>query len=422
MHIPLHKPYWGKREEEAVIRAMRTGTGVGDGENTRVATEKLKTLIGSRYCYLVTSCTSAMDIALLALGLKPGDEVIVPSFTLSATATPILLTGGRPVFADIDPATYCIDPIDIEKVITKRTRGIMVVHYAGMAAAMEKILALAKAYNLWVVEDAAHAIGAYYNLKPDGSAFKHGTIAGPPEAGKIAHLGRRASSCAMLRSPPLAGSAPGSFPRHLGTFGRAGAFSFHGTKNIACGEGGAIVTDDARLAEKIDILRAVGTNRSAFLAGKVSLYEWVGTGSSYILSDILASILSAQIDKIETINKKRYQIAMFYTKVFQDFVSKIQLPVVTEGAVPNWHIYALRFKTEERRKKFQKGMKEKGIEVSTHYVPLHTSPMGRRLGGGKRRLPVTEEVAKTLLRMPIYPGLTEKEREYVAREAKKILA
>ncbi|MBU1326655.1 dTDP-4-amino-4,6-dideoxygalactose transaminase [Patescibacteria group bacterium] len=384
MNIPLNKPYWGKREEEAVIRAMRTGTGVGDGGNTRVATEKLKTLIGSRYCYLVTSCTSAMDIALLALGLKPEEEVIVPSFTLSATATPVLLAGGRPVFADIDPVTYCIDPLDIEKVITKRTRGIMVVHYAGMAAPMEKILALAKAYKLWVVEDAAHAIGAYYHRGP---AFG-------------AHQGRAS---------------------HLGTFGIAGAFSFHGTKNVCCGEGGAIVTDDPELSGKIDVLRAVGTNRSAFLAGKVSLYEWVGEGSSYLLSDILASILINQIDRIDRINKKRGQIASFYNKIFQPYSHVIRLPSVPEGAVPNWHIYALKFKTESRRKNFQTKMRQKGIEVSTHYVPLHSSPMGRKLGGDRRKLTVTEDVARTLVRMPIYPGLTEKEQEYVAREAKKIL-
>jgi len=384
MNIPLNKPYWGKREEEAVIWAMRTGTGVGDGGNTRVATEKLKTLIGSRYCYLVTSCTSAMDIALLALGLKPEEEVIVPSFTLSATATPVLLAGGRPVFADIDPVTYCIDPIYIEKVITKRTRGIMVVHYAGMAAPMEKILALAKAYKLWVVEDAAHAIGAYYHRGP---AFG-------------AHQGRAS---------------------HLGTFGIAGAFSFHGTKNVCCGEGGAIVTDDPELSGKIDVLRAVGTNRSAFLAGKVSLYEWVGEGSSYLLSDILASILINQIDRIDRINKKRGQIASFYNKIFQPYSHVIRLPSVPEGAVPNWHIYALKFKTESRRKNFQTKMRQKGIEVSTHYVPLHSSPMGRKLGGDRRKLTVTEDVARTLVRMPIYPGLTEKEQEYVAREAKKIL-
>ena len=373
MKIPLNKPYWGTQEQAAIVRALKTGTGVGDGPHTHKATEKLKKITGSAFAYLVTSCTSAMDIMLMAKELKRGDEIIVPSFTLSSTATAVVMAGGTPVFADIDPLTYCIDPFDIERCITKRTRGILLVHYAGMPAPMEKIMRIAKKYKLFVMEDAAHAIGAYY------------------------------------------------YNKHLGTLADAGAFSFHGTKNIASGEGGAIVTNDRKLSDRIDILRAIGTNRSDFLAGKVSLYEWVGRGSSYVLSDLLASLLSPQFDRLKTVTALRTKIALAYTKAFAPFSQVVQLPVVPPGAHPNWHIYALRFYTKENRKEFQAAMRKEGIEVSGHYVPLHSSVMGKKLGGTKRALPVTDDVAGTLVRLPIYPGLSIKQQAHVISVATRIL-
>ncbi len=373
MKIPLHKPYWDKREESVTTKALRSGLGIGDGPRSKEVALKLKKLLSVKHVFPVTSCTSAMDLAIACLGVKSGDEVIVPSFTMTSTANCIVLRGGRPVFTDIDPKTYCIDPEDIERVITKQTRGIMVVHYAGMPAPMERILALAKKYKLFVVEDAAHAIGASYRGK------------------------------------------------QLGTFGTAGAFSFHGTKNISCGEGGAFVTNDEVLAQKAEIFRANGTNRNAFLRGEVSLYHWVGEGTSFFVSDILASILAVQLDKIDTINKKRQQIAAYYNNVFFQYPSLVQLLTVPKDAVPNWHIYPIKFTTEKARRKFQSVMREAGIEVSTHYVPLHTSPMGRTFGGHKRRLPVTDEVAATLVRLPIYPSLTPKELQYISATAQSIL-
>ena len=373
--IPLHKSYWGISAERAIVKAMRTGTGVADGPESVRMREKLKRITGAKFAMPATSATHAMEATVACLGAKTGDEVIVPSFTLSSTATAVMIRGAKPVFADIDPITYCLDPIDVAKVITKRTVGIITEHYGGFASEnFEKLLKLARAHRLWIIEDAAHCIGSYYK------------------------------------------------GRHLGTFGNAGAFSFHGTKNVATGEGGAMVTNDRKLADKLEIFRAVGTDRQAFLAGKVPIYRWVGEGSSYLLSDLLAALANVQLDQINYINKKRTRIASFYTKELHKYSDFIQLPGIPKGMTnPNWHIYAIKFKNPTHRKMFVVGMRKKGIEVSTHFVPLHSSPMGKKLGGNKRKLPVTDDVAATLVRLPIYPDLTKSDVRLVVSTARGIL-
>jgi len=406
MQIPLHRPFWGKKEEKAVVEAIRTTSGVGDGPYGLRLREKLKKLTGARFVLPVTSCTHGMEMAIAALGVKAGDEVIIPSFTLSSTALGFTNRGAKPVFADIDPHTYCLDPDEVEKAITKRTRGIMVVHYAGMAHKIEKILGLAKKYHLWVVEDAAHCIGSYYHSSTNNESVRIYESKQPNNHSYIRHSIRNS----LIHQG-----------QHLGTFGDAGAFSFHGTKNIACGEGGAVVTNDGKLADKMEIYRAMGTNRPDFLRGKASLYHWVGQGTSAMLSDILAALLLPQLDQITKNTKLRCQIASFYHKLFQPYTDFMQLPIVPPGVSPNWHIYALKFRSVGLRKQFIRQMRKAGIEVSTHFVPLHTSPMGLRWGGGKRKLPVTEEVAETLVRMPIYAGLTEKELKYIALTARRVL-
>jgi dTDP-4-amino-4,6-dideoxygalactose transaminase len=375
MKIPLHKPFWGKKAEQAVVSAMRTGSGVGDGPESQKMRQKLKKVIGVKFALPVTSCTHGMEAAVACLGAREGDEVIVPSFTLSATATAAMVRGAKPVFADIDPVTYCLDPKDVERVITKRTVGIITVHYAGMASEnFDRLLSLAKTHKLWVVEDAAHCIGSFYKRKG------------------------------------------------LGTFGDAGAFSFHGTKNVATGEGGALVTNSEKLAEAFEIFRAIGTDRQAFLQGKVSLYQWMGEGSSYMLSDLLAALANVQLDQIDVINKVRNSIAVAYTRAFTPFSEIVQLPVVPKGMTrPNWHIYALKFREIEARKKFASSMRKHDIEVSTHYVPLHTSAMGKKLNRASRRLPVTNDIADTLVRMPIYAGMTRRELDYTITTARKVL-
>jgi dTDP-4-amino-4,6-dideoxygalactose transaminase len=379
MNIPLSKPFWGRQEEKAVVRALRETNGVGDGKNTEVFLSMLKKMTGAKWACAVPSCTHGLELAVAAMAatgkLNPGEEVIVPSFTLSSTANAAILGGsGIPVFADIDPVTYMIDPKDIEKRITKKTRGIILVHYAGMAAPMKELWKIARKHNLWIIEDAAHAIGALY----EGKA--------------------------------------------LGNVSDIGVFSFHGTKNVSCGEGGAVLTNNQVLADAMDIYRVAGTNRKAFLEGRVDLYSWVGKGTSFLLSDILSAILVEQLKQITTITKQRTQIASYYTKVLQHYQDIVQLPVISKGTTPNWHIYALVFKTPEARKFFVFEMRKKGIEVSTHYVPLDSSKMGKSLSKkNSHPLPVAEHIAGCLVRLPIYPDLTAKQRTYIAQSLRQVL-
>lgn len=375
MKIPLHKPLWGKIAEDAVIHAMRTSAGTADGQESMLMREKLKALTRAKYAIPVTNCTHAMEAAVACLGARTGDEVIVPSFTLASTATAVMIRGAIPVFADIDPITYSLDPASVERLITKRTVGIITVHYAGFAGPhFDALRALAKKYNVWIVEDAAHCIGSEYKN------------------------------------------------RALGTFGHAGALSFHGTKNVAAGEGGAILTNVSLLAAKMEIFRSIGTDRMAFLKGKVSAYRWVGEGSSFMLSDLLAALINVQLDQIDTINAERTRIAEAYTSAFGAFQGKIQLPSVSCGMTrPNWHIYSLKFKTGVQRDAFVTIMHKKDIGVSSHYMPLHVSPMGKKVASKAIKLPVTEDVARTLVRMPIYAGMTNRELEYTITTTQKAL-
>ncbi len=372
MKIPLTKPYWGAKEERAAIQALRNSTGVEGGSYSKKLAISLQKLTGSTYAFPVTSCTHGLELAMAALGITKGDEVIVPSFTMTSTANCVVLQGAIPVFADIEDTYYSLDPVDVQRKITKKTRGVIFVSYAGMAGKIQEIKELCKKHKLFFVEDAAHSIGALYNKKA------------------------------------------------LGTFGDVGVYSFHGTKNISCGEGGAVLTDNKELAEKMEIYRANGTNRTAFLKGDVDKYSWVGNGTSYFLSDILSSIVISQIDQIKHIGIKRNQIASFYTKHLQNYQSLITLPKVPKGSDPNWHIYALCFKKPGHRDVFIKRMRGRGIEVSSHYVPLHSSKMGRSLNNWGD-LPVTDRVAESLVRFPIYPGLTKKKLTYIIASARKVL-
>lgn len=361
------------------MAAIRTSSGVGDGLYNRKLARMLQKLTGSTYAFPVTSCTHGLELAMAVLDLKPGDEVIVPSFTMTSTANCVVLAGATPVFADIEDTYYCLDPADVKRKITKKTRGVIFVSYAGMSGEIRKIREMCRKHKIFLVEDAAHSIGA---------------------------------------SHPPAGRAGNN--KMLGTFGDVGVYSFHGTKNISCGEGGAVLTDNKQLAEKMEIYRANGTNRAAFLKGDVDKYSWVGKGTSYFLSDILANIVISQIRQIRYISKKRIQIASFYTKAFQKYKNILQLPQVPKNSVPNWHIYALLFKKSGLRDIFIKKMREKGIEVSSHYVPLHSSKMGKTISNAI--LPVTDRVAENLVRLPIYPSLTQKELQYIVTSARQILS
>ena len=369
--IPLHRTFWGKEEEKAAIQALRSGTGVGDLSFSEELAKLLKKFLAVKYALPTASGTASLELASAIL-LKRGHEVIMPSFTFSSCANAVLLMGAKPVFADIDITTYNIDPNDIERKITKKTRAIMIVHYAGMACDMEKIMEIAKNNNLYVIEDAAHALGAKYSSG------------------------------------------------YLGTTGTVGCFSFHGTKNAASGEGGAFVTNDNNLFKTAEIIREKGTNRSSFMRGERKKYSWVKVGRSLILSDILSAIALEQIKKLDEITRLRRKNAQYFLKKLKKLSSKIILPQVPKGTDPNWHIFAIRV-PRLMRDNVIKELRNYGIEASFHYLPLHQSQMGKKLGYQRKDLPVSEEVASTIIRLPMHPKLKKSEIDYIAEVLGKIL-
>jgi dTDP-4-amino-4,6-dideoxygalactose transaminase len=360
--IPLSMPWIDEREHASVRRAL-AGRLSGDGPFCRRVEERLASLLGASHVLLTTSCTHAMELALLALGVNEGDEVVCPSFTFVSTANAVLRAGARPVFADIEPLTLGLDPGDVEQRLTPRTRALLPVHYAGLAAPIDGLLALARARGLLVVEDAAHGL------------------------------------CAAYRGAPL------------GTLGDAGCFSFHETKNLTCGEGGALVLRDSGPASRAEIVREKGTNRRAFLRGEVDKYTWVAEGSSYVLSDLLAAVLDAQLDKLGEIQERRARIATRYREGLSDWAGErgVLLPPEDTERTPNHHIFYLLFPDERARDSAQAALRARGVMAAFHYVPLHASPFGRTLAGASGEFPVTERVAATLLRLPLHPLLSEAE-------------
>lgn len=369
--IPLHKTFWGKEEEKAAIAALRTGTGIGDLNYSETLANELKDLLSVRYVLPTASGTAALELACAVL-LKRGHEVILPSFTFSSCANAILLMGAKPIFADIDINTYNIDPSEIEKNITKKTKAIMVVHYAGMACEMDRISEIAQNYGLEIIEDAAHALGAKYRGE------------------------------------------------YLGTLGTVGCFSFHGTKNVASGEGGFWSTNDKQISKIAEIIREKGTNRSSYMRGERKKYSWIKVGRSLVLSDILAAVALEQVKKLNMINELRRKNAQYLLRKLEKLSSKIILPSVPENCDPNWHIFAIRVPRKIRNKVIA-GLRDFGIEAAFHYLPLHTSAMGKKMGFKAGDLPITEEVAATLIRLPIYPTLKKSEMDYMAASLEKVI-
>lgn len=369
--IPLHKPYWGREEEKAVIAAMRGGTGVGDLGYSKQLADKISKILGIKYALPTGSGTAALELACAAI-LDPGDEVILPSFTFSSCANAVMIAGAKPVFVDCDIETFNIDPNKIEEKINKETRAIMVVHYAGFACDMKKIGAIARKHNLAIIEDAAHALGAKYN------------------------------------------------GRHLGTIGDVGCFSFHGTKNVASGEGGMFVTNSKKINEIAEIIREKGTDRSSFMRGEKKKYSWVNVGRSLILSDILSAIAFEQIKKLDEITRMRRKNAMYLLKKLKNVSGDIILPKEPEGSYGNWHIFAIRVPKSIRDKTIA-ALRANGVEASFHFLPLHTSSMGKRLGYKQGDLPATEEVADTLIRLPIYPTLKRSEIDKIVSVLGKVI-
>jgi dTDP-4-amino-4,6-dideoxygalactose transaminase len=355
------------REIEYVTRAITDGPIHGDGPFTRGCHEWLERLTGSPRALLTTSCTHALEMAALLLDLQPGDEVIVPPFTFVSTVNAIVLRGARPVFVDVRPDTLNIDEAKIEAAITPRTRAIVLVHYAGVACEMDAIMALASRHGLGVVEDNAHGLFGRYK------------------------------------------------GRQLGTFGTFATLSFHDTKNISCGEGGALMINDPRHVDRAEIVREKGTNRTRFYRGQVDKYTWCDIGSSYLPSDILAAYLLAQLESHAEIQARRHAIWSRYAEALAPWAAQsgARLPVVPDGCEHPAHIFYLLLPSLQARAALLAHLRTRLVLAVFHYQPLHLSDMGRRFGGREGQHPVTEDVSDRLVRLPIFFQLTDDEQARV---------
>lgn len=361
--IPFNRPYVGAATESGIVRSLASGHLSGDGPETKLAIEKLKLITGSPAVLLTPSCTHALELSTHLLQLQPGDEVIVPSFTFTSTANCIVLAGGIPVFVDVEDDTLNISARLIEPAISSRTRAIMVVHYAGVSVDMDPIMDLAKKHGLMVIEDNAHGLGGAYKGMP------------------------------------------------LGTFGTMSTLSFHETKNIQCGEGGALAINDASYGEPAEVFREKGTNRSKFFRGQVDKYTWVSAGSSLLLSDILAGALNGQLDDFEQIQTKRSAIWETYFKELQSWSKShdVRLPTLPEYSKHPAHLFYMRTPNLSQRSRLMDHCKSKGVSLTFHYQSLHSSEAGLRYGKSHGGMAVTEAATDDLVRLPIWPGMTEGE-------------
>jgi dTDP-4-amino-4,6-dideoxygalactose transaminase len=368
IRIPFNKPAVVGSELTYVGQAVAGGHASGDGPFTKRAQLMLEKRFDAKRVLLTTSCTSALELAALLCDLQAGDEVIVPSYTFVSTANAFVLRGARPVFVDVRPDTLNIDERLIEQAITPRTRAIFPIHYAGVACEMDTIMDIANRHGLLVVEDAAQGVYARYK------------------------------------------------GRWLGTIGHLGCYSFHETKNLSCGEGGALVVNDPTMELRAEILREKGTNRSQFARGKVDKYTWVDVGSSYLPSDMLAAFLLGQIENVEKITRRRGEIYDQYAANLAPLVERglIQIPVVPPHCVTNYHMFYLLTSNIEERTALIAHLRDAGILAVFHYVPLHSSPYAQSLGVPHVHLPMTEDLSDRLLRLPMYFDLTDPEVEEVA--------
>ncbi len=365
--IPFNKPCLAGNELRYMAEAIALGHSAGDGSFTARCHAFLEKALGTQRALLTTSCTHALEMAALLLGVAPGDEVIVPSFTFVSTANAFVLRGAKPVFADIREDTLSLDERQLERLITPRTRAIVPVHYAGVGCAMDIILEIAARHGIAVVEDNAHGLFARYQ------------------------------------------------GRYLGTFGCLAAQSFHETKNIICGEGGALLINDGRYVERAEVLREKGTDRSRFHRGQVDRYTWVDIGSSYLPSDILAAFLYAQLEKYEWIHSRRSRIWNRYQERLREWADRcgVRLPYVPASCEHSCHMFYLIMPSMEDRQGLIEHLKRRGILSVFHYLPLHLSAMGSRFGGRPGQCPVTEYVSDRLLRLPFYNDLTGDEQNEV---------
>jgi dTDP-4-amino-4,6-dideoxygalactose transaminase len=365
--IPFNRPCLAGNEYKYIAEAIANGHASGDGPFTRRCHELLEKELGAAKVLLTTSCTHALEMAAILLDCGPGDEVILPSFTFVSTANAFVLRGAKVVFADIRPDTLNMDEAKLEGLVTDRTKAIVPVHYAGVACDMDAICAIARRHGARIVEDNAHTLFGRYRGK------------------------------------------------YTGTFGTLATQSFHETKNVTCGEGGALVVNDPELVERALIVREKGTNRSQFFRGQVDKYTWVDIGSSYLPSDLLAAFLLAQLEAREEIQKKRQRIWSFYEQHLRDWAIQrgVRMPEVPAQCEQTYHMFYLILPSFEYRQALIAHLKASGILSVFHYVPLHLSEMGRQWAAREASCPVTEDLSQRLLRLPFYNDLTEADQTRV---------
>jgi dTDP-4-amino-4,6-dideoxygalactose transaminase len=359
--IPFNRPCILGNEQAYILQAIANGHAAGDGSFTKKCHAFLEAQLGVPKALLTTSCTHALEMSALLLDLRPGDEVIFPSFTFVSTVNAFVLRGVRPIFADVRPDTLNLDERQLERLITPRTRAIVPVHYAGVGCEMDAITAIAAQHDLVVVEDNAHGLFGKYR------------------------------------------------GRYLGTFGALATQSFHETKNFTCGEGGALLINDAQYIERAEIIREKGTNRSRFFRGQVDKYTWVDIGSSYLPSDLLAAFLYAQFEVRERIQGIRRRIWEIYAAELREWALRngVQLPHVPDHCEQAYHMFYLLMPSLEVRQAFIAHLKAQGILAVFHYLPLHLSDMGRKFGGQVGDCPVTERISDQLVRLPFFNDLDE---------------
>lgn len=364
-------PYCGT-EERYIAEAIRGGKICGDGPFTKQCNAWLKERFSAQKVLLTTSGTTALDMAFLLCGLRPGDEVILPSFTFSSTATAAVLAGAKLVFVDVRPDTMNIDETKIEAAITDRTRVITVMHYAGAACEMDAVMDIARRYGLLVVEDAAQAVMSTYK------------------------------------------------GRALGTIGDLGCYSFHETKNYSMGEGGALVINRPQYNERAEILREKGTNRAKFFRGQVDKYTWVDFGDSYLPSELNAAYLWAQLEHADEINQNRLDTWNRYYETFQPLAQegKLELPVIPEGCAHNAHMFYIKLRDLEERTAFISHMKSRGVSCVFHYVPLHSAPAGLKFGRFHGEDVYTTKESERLVRLPLYYRLSAEDVSAVTAAAR----
>ena len=373
IHIPFNRIDIQGNELEYVQQAIEDGHISGDGSFTNKCHDLLEKELDVTKCLLTTSCTHALEISAILLDIKPGDEVIVPSFTFVSTVNAFVIHGAKPVFIDIHQDTFDLNETQLENLITEKTKAIVPVHYAGVGCEMDVIMKIANKYGIPVIEDNAHGLFGKYKGE------------------------------------------------YLGTFGTFATQSFHETKNFSCGEGGALIINDPKYIERAEIIREKGTNRSRFFRGEVDKYTWVDIGSSFLPSDILAAFLYAQLEQREKIQAKRKKVWDYYYENLQGWADAtgVRLPIIPDHCEQPYHMFYLLMPSFDKRTAFIKHLKESGITAVFHYLPLHLSDMGKKFGGKEGDCPITEDVSDRLVRLPFYNDISIDQLLKIIKAVKK---